>query len=40
MTIQFADHLKDIPDYVPGKPVEELERELGIREAIIKMASN
>lgn len=39
MTIQFADHLKDIPDYIPGKPVEELERELGIRE-IIKMASN
>ncbi|NWG75515.1 MAG: aminotransferase class I/II-fold pyridoxal phosphate-dependent enzyme, partial [Rubrivivax sp.] len=39
MTIRFADHLKDIPDYIPGKPVEELERELGIREAI-KMASN
>ncbi len=39
MTVQFADHLKDIPDYIPGKPVEELERELGIREAI-KMASN
>jgi len=39
MTVPFADHLKDIPDYVPGKPVEELERELGIREAI-KMASN
>ncbi len=39
MTIQFADHLKDIPDYIPGKPVEEVERELGIREAI-KMASN
>jgi histidinol-phosphate aminotransferase len=39
MTIQFADHLKDIPDYIPGKPVEELERELGIKEAI-KMASN
>jgi len=40
MAIQFADHLKEIPDYIPGKPVEELERELGIREAIIKMASN
>ena len=39
MSIQFADHLKDIPDYIPGKPVEELERELGIRGAI-KMASN
>src|SRR4030042_549502 len=39
MTIQFADHLKDVPDYIPGKPGEELERELGIREAV-KMASN
>jgi histidinol-phosphate aminotransferase len=39
MAIQFADHLKDIPDYIPGKPVEELERELGIQQAI-KMASN
>jgi histidinol-phosphate aminotransferase len=39
MTVPFADHLKDIPDYVPGKPVEELERELGISEAI-KIASN
>ena len=39
MTVPIADHLKDIPDYIPGKPVEELERELGIREAI-KMASN
>ncbi len=39
MPVQFADHLKDIPDYIPGKPVEELERESGIGEAI-KMASN
>jgi len=39
MAISFADHLKEIPEYVPGKPVEELEREFGIREAI-KMASN
>jgi histidinol-phosphate aminotransferase len=38
-SVRFADHLKGIPDYVPGKPVEELERELGIKEAI-KMASN
>jgi histidinol-phosphate aminotransferase len=40
MAIQLADHLKDVPDYIPGKPVEQLERELGMREAIIKMASN
>jgi histidinol-phosphate aminotransferase len=39
MAIRFADHLKDIPEYVPGKPVEELERELGIKRAV-KMASN
>ena len=39
MTIRFADHLKDTPEYTPGKPLEELERELGIREAI-KMVSN
>ena len=39
MVLKFADHLKGIPDYVPGKPVEELERELGVKEAI-KMASN
>jgi histidinol-phosphate aminotransferase len=39
MPIQLAAHLKEIPDYVPGKPIEELERELGIKEAL-KMASN
>jgi histidinol-phosphate aminotransferase len=39
MTLKFAYHLKGIPDYVPGKPVEELERELGVTQAI-KMASN
>ena len=39
MALRFADHLKGIPDYVPGKPVEELERELGVKKAI-KMASN
>lgn len=39
MAIRFADHLKDIPEYIPGKPIEELERELGIKEAI-KLASN
>ena len=39
MAIPFADHLKEIPEYIPGKPVEDLERELGIRKAV-KMASN
>jgi histidinol-phosphate aminotransferase len=32
-------HIRDLPTYQPGKPVEELERELGIR-GVIKMASN
>ncbi len=32
-------HVADIKPYVPGKPVEELERELGIRDSI-KLASN
>ncbi|HWN71665.1 MAG TPA: histidinol-phosphate transaminase [Haliangium sp.] len=32
-------YIRDLPTYQPGKPVEELERELGIRGAI-KMASN
>ncbi len=39
MAIRFADHLKNIPEYVPGKPIEELERELGIKDAV-KIASN
>jgi len=39
MSLRFADHLKNIPDYIPGKPVEEVERELGIKE-VVKMASN
>jgi histidinol-phosphate aminotransferase len=32
-------YIRDLPTYQPGKPVEELERELGIRGAV-KMASN
>lgn len=34
-----ADHILSIPPYVPGKPIAELERELGIKGAV-KMASN
>ncbi|ACY15775.1 histidinol-phosphate aminotransferase [Haliangium ochraceum DSM 14365] len=34
-----AAHIRDLPMYQPGKPVEELERELGIRDAV-KAASN
>jgi histidinol-phosphate aminotransferase len=39
MSLRFANHLKEIPDYIPGKPIEEVERELGIKDPL-KMASN
>jgi histidinol-phosphate aminotransferase len=34
-----VDNVRSLSPYVPGKPIEELERELGIRD-IIKLASN
>lgn len=37
--IQPPAHIKTLQPYVPGKPIEELERELGI-EGSIKLASN
>jgi histidinol-phosphate aminotransferase len=37
--IQPSEHIKAIQPYVPGKPIEELERELGISNSI-KLASN
>lgn len=37
--IQVPEHIKTIKPYVPGKPIEELERELGITSSI-KLASN
>ncbi len=37
--IQPPDYIKAIQPYVPGKPIEELERELGISNSI-KLASN
>jgi histidinol-phosphate aminotransferase len=37
--INVADNIKNITPYVPGKPIEELERELGISGSI-KLASN
>ena len=39
MKLKAPDHILAIPPYVPGKPVEELERERGIRHSI-KLASN
>jgi histidinol-phosphate aminotransferase len=37
--IEVSDNIKNIKPYVPGKPMEELERELGIS-GCIKLASN
>lgn len=37
--IKAPKHISDIKPYVPGKPIEELEREMGIRDSI-KLASN
>lgn len=39
MTISVSDHIKSISPYIPGKPMEEVERELGIS-GTIKLASN
>ncbi len=39
MTLSIPDYILAIDPYVPGKPLEELERELGIRDSI-KLASN
>ncbi|NTW66977.1 MAG: histidinol-phosphate transaminase, partial [Nitrospirae bacterium] len=37
--IPVSENIKTISPYVPGKPIEELERELGISGSI-KLASN
>lgn len=37
--IKPPDYIAELKPYVPGKPVEELERELGIKDAV-KLASN
>jgi len=39
MRIPVPDHIMEIDPYVPGKPIEELEREYGIRDSV-KLASN
>ena len=39
MNLKAPDHILSIPAYVPGKPVEEVERERGIQGSI-KLASN
>lgn len=39
MSLKVPEHIRCIPLYVPGKPIEEVERERGIRHSI-KLASN
>ena len=39
MRLKIADHILALEPYVPGKPIEELEREYGIANAV-KLASN
>jgi histidinol-phosphate aminotransferase len=39
MKLSIPEYLRAIPSYSPGKPMEELEREYGIRDSI-KLASN
>ena len=39
MELKIPEHIKNLIPYEPGKPIEELERELGIKDSI-KMASN
>ena len=34
-----SDHLRRIPLYIPGKPIQEVQRELGL-ERVVKLASN
>ena len=38
-TMTIADHIARLRPYVPGKPIEEVQRELGLTD-IIKLASN
>lgn len=38
--IRFRKELSNVKPYVPGKPIDEVKRELGIKGKIIKLASN
>ena len=38
-SVAVADHISRLRPYVPGKPIEEVQRELGLKD-IIKLASN
>ena len=36
----FRPHIKNVKPYVPGKPIQEVQRELGLTGEIVKLASN
>ncbi len=38
-TLSTAEHIRNLRPYVPGKPIEEVQRELGLTD-VIKLASN
>jgi histidinol-phosphate aminotransferase len=40
MAVESREATKKVKPYIPGKPIEELKRELGITEEILKLASN
>jgi len=40
MSVKPREATKKVKPYIPGKPIEELKRELGITEEILKLASN
>ena len=41
MSLELNPHLKKLPVYQPGRPIEEVARELGLpAKEIIKLASN
>ena len=39
MSLTIPEHIRSLKPYIPGKPIDELEREYGIRDSI-KLASN
>jgi histidinol-phosphate aminotransferase len=39
VSVPIPGHVRDLSPYVPGKPIEEAEREVGVRQ-VVKLASN
>ncbi|MEW6685526.1 MAG: histidinol-phosphate transaminase [Candidatus Edwardsbacteria bacterium] len=40
MEVKSREHIKEIKTYKPGKPIEEVIRELGLKGEVVKLASN